>query len=188
MANKLPDNVRKAIKERVFTLADKIGYSNQSRKDNGMFLNSLVNDPEVGGVLKEYIPLVGIRHYIKDAFLHDYARTQNRKKLDKISFEDVIYKTFEVRAQFVGSIKNAYIYRDDTNNVYLLHLGTYLKWETALRKLLECIIANPNLEQNAQKVYLCLVLTVSNGEMSFGDQEQVKKALQYIRVHVHFVR
>lgn len=188
MANKLPKEISKAVKERIFARADAVEYACQSRTENGVFLDSLTNDPKIGGVLREYMPQSDVRTYIKDGVLNAYSKEVVRKKLNKVSFDSVIQRTFGVDAQPVGRIKEARIYRDQDNHAYLLHSGTYLKWETALRKLLECIASNPQLDDNSQEVHLCLVLAVSNGEMSFGDQEQIQKALQYIGVRVYFVR
>lgn len=188
MANKLPKEISKVVKERIFARADEVEYACQSRKENGAFLDSLTNDPEIGGVLREHMPQNAVRTYIKDGVLNAYAKEAVRKKLNKVSFDSVIQRTFGVDAYFVGSIKGAHIYRDQDNHVYLLHSGTYLKWETALRKLLECVASNPHLGNNSKEVHLCLVLAVSNGEMSLGDKEQIQNALEYIGVRVYFVR
>ena len=78
--------------------------------------------------------------------------------------------------------------RSNNNDVFLLQSGTVLKWETALRKLLECVVANPQISNTARSVKLCLVLVVHNGEMSFGDQTQIESAQDYIGVKVFFVK
>ena len=69
-----------------------------------------------------------------------------------------------------------------------MHSGTYLKWETALRKLLECVASVDLLQDNTKSANLCLVLTVSNGEITLADQVHLQKALDYIGVKVFLVK
>ena len=188
MANKLPKEISKEVKNRIFARADAVDYACQTRTDNGAFLDSLTNDPEIGGLLRNHMPADAVRTYIKDGVLNAYAKEVVRSKLGKVNFETVICQVYNADARLVGKWKDVRIYRDSNNNAYLLHTGTYMKWETALRKLLEFVASNTTLNDNSNSVFLCLVLAVSNGEMSFGDQEQIEKALRYINVRVYFAR
>ncbi len=188
MAVKLPSDVSKTIKTLTFARADEFGYGSRSRTENGAFLNSLVDDPEIGGKLRDYMPADAVRTYIKDGVLNAYAKAEVRKKLNHISLETVIRNLFNTEAHSVGKINSTHIYRSEENDVYLIQSGTYLKWETALRKLLECVAANDNIQNQANSVHLCLLLAVSCGEMSFGDQSQLEKALKYIGVRVFFAK
>lgn len=188
MAIKLPSDVRKAIKKLVFERADKFGYGSRSRTENGAFINSLVEDPEIGGRLKQYMREETVRTYIKDGVLNAYAKAEVKKKLSNINIETVIRNVYNTEAREVGKLEQTYIMRNDANDVFLIHTGTYLKWETALRKLLE-FVASPNtMIAQAKSVNLCLLLTVSNGELTFADQSHLEKALDYIGVKVYFAR
>ena len=188
MAVKLPADVSKEIKKLTFEKADAFVYGSRSRTENGAFINALVEDSEIGGRLREYMPADAVRTYIKDGVLNAYAKALVRNKFNHISLEDVIESIYGESAKPVGTIKGTHIYRDENNSIYLIHLGTYLKWETALRKLLECVACNTQITEQAQTVHLCLVLAVSNGEMSFGDRQQIERALNYINVKVYFAR
>ena len=188
MAVKLPAEVSKEIKRLTFEKADAFVYGSRSRTENGAFINSLVEDSEIGGRLREYMPANAVRTYIKDGVLNAYAKALVRKKFNSVSLETVIDRVYGVSAKSVGSINGTHIYRSDDNSIYLINLGTYLKWETALRKLLECVACNTHITEQAKSVNLCLLLAVSNGEMSFGDQQQIERALHYINVKVYFAR
>ena len=139
MAVKLPSDVSKTIKDLTFTRANEFGYGSRSRTENGAFINSLVEDPEIGGRLRDYMPANAVRTYIKDGVLNAYAKAEVRKRLNHVTIESVIRSIFNVDAHLVGKIHNTQIYRSEANDIYLVQSGTYLKWETALRKLLECV-------------------------------------------------
>ncbi len=188
MPVRLPPDVGKKIKKLVFAKADEFGYGSRTRTENGAFINSLVEDPEIGGILKQYMRENQVLTYIKDGILNAYAKAEVRKKLNHVSLESVIRQVYHVEAGEVGKSGQTSIYRSETNDVYLIHTGTYLKWETALRKLLECVAANDGIREKSNTVSLCLLLTVSNGEMTFADQTQLEKALEYIGVKVYFAR
>lgn len=188
MAVKLPNDVSKHLKTVVFERADEFGYGSRSRIENGAFLTSLAEDPEIGGKLREYMPANAVRTYIKDGVLNAYAKAEVRKKLNHVTLDTVIKNLFGVDASPVGKINSTNIYRSVDNDIYLVQSGTYLKWETALRKLLECVASNDQIGDQANSVNLCLLLAVSCGEMSFGDQQQIEKALAYIGVKVYFAQ
>ena len=187
MPVKLPHDVSTKIKALVFAKADKFGYGSRTRTENGFFINSLVEDPEIGGVLGQYMRENQVRTYIKDGVLNAYAKAEVRKKLNRISLESVVLQVYHMEAGEVGKSGQTSIYRSASNDLFLIHTGTYLKWETALRKLLECVAANDKISE-ANSVNLCLLLTVSSGEMTFADQQQLEKALDYIGVKVYFAR
>ena len=104
-----------------------------------------------------------------------------------MSAESVIAALYHTKVTKVATIKETKIFRSNDNCSYLVTFGTYLKWETALRKALECVQASSKVKE-ASSVHLCLVLAVCNGEMSFGDQKQIEGALEYIGVKVFFVK
>lgn len=188
MAVKLPTDVRKTIKKLVFARADEFGYGSRSRVENGAFLNSLAEAPEIGGALRQYMRENQVRTYIKDGILNAYAKAEIRKKLNYISIESVIQQVYHVEAKEIGKVNHTCVYRSESNDIFLIHTGTYLKWETALRKLLECVASADGLSEKANTVSLCLLLTVGIGEMTLADQKQLEKALEYIGVKVCFAR
>lgn len=186
MAVKLPNHVSKEIKNRIFSKADDIGYSSCSRIESGAFLNALAEDENIGGVLRQYMSAASVRTYIKDGVLNAYAKAKIKQRLDGISPEDTIRSVFGVEASLVATKKETRILRSANKDVFLITTGTFLKWETALRKQLECIVSTPSIKE-ATSINLCLIIVVSNGEMSFGDQKQVEDALAYVGVKVRFL-
>lgn len=52
MAKKLPSQLQRKIKEAVFTQADAFGYAARNRTENSAFMDELISDPNIGGVLR----------------------------------------------------------------------------------------------------------------------------------------
>ena len=61
MGKVLPNDLSKAIKKAIYQKADEFGYSTSGRIESGQFLDQLVEDPEIGGRLREYLPKERIR-------------------------------------------------------------------------------------------------------------------------------
>ena len=57
MANALPKNIQAKVKRAVYKKADEFGYMECGRIESGRFLDILVDDPDVGKIIIEYMPL-----------------------------------------------------------------------------------------------------------------------------------
>ena len=72
MANALPKNIQAKVKRAVYKKADEFGYMECGRIESGRFLDILVDDPDVGKIIIEYMPKERVRTYIKDGILNAY--------------------------------------------------------------------------------------------------------------------
>lgn len=188
MANKLPKNVSSEVRNRTYTKCDEYGYSSRSRTENTAFMNSLVEEPEIGGRLREYMTGEEVRTYIKDTLLNAYAKANVKRKLACLTPMNVVSSVFNIKTNFVGRLGETSICRSGNNTIYLVQTGTLLKWETALRKVLECLAANPHLSEKSSSLEMCLLLVVTNDELSYGDKHQIEIALGFIGVKVCFTQ
>ena len=188
MANKLPKNVSREVRNRTYAKCDEYGYSSRSRTENTAFMNSLVEEPEIGGRLREYMTGEEVRTYIKDTLLNAYAKANVKRKLACLTPMDVVLSVFAIETDFVGRLGETSICRSCSNAIYLVQTGTLLKWETALRKVLECVAAHPHLSENSSSLEMCLLLVVTNDELSYGDRQQIEVALGFIGVKVFFAQ
>ena len=84
MANSLPKNVQTEIRKAVYKKAEEFGYMECGRIESGRFIDTLVEDPEVGCVLIEYLPKERVRTYIKDGVLNAYAKNLTKKALARV--------------------------------------------------------------------------------------------------------
>ena len=81
MANALPKNIQAKVKRAVYKKADEFGYMECGRIESGRFLDTLVDDPEVGKVIIEYMPKERVRTYIKDGVLNAYTKAATKRAL-----------------------------------------------------------------------------------------------------------
>lgn len=181
----IPEEKRAQIFALAYERADSFGYATRNRPDNGMFMNNLVNDPEIGGVLAQFMPQEAVKTYIKDTILNHYTKDLVKRKSAAIEPVAVFQTVFGVDTLFVGEKKPVAVCRGADNEVYVLSVGTYLKWETALRKALEHIASMESIHKD--HVHICLGLVVINDDITIGDKRHIEAALDLIGAKVYFV-
>lgn len=187
---KLPNKIAARTKALVFAKADEFGYSTRNRTENAQFLNSLVDDAEIGGVLREYLPKENVRTYIKDAILNAYSKQLTKNILDDVSPADTIQQTYgvssEVIQQCTGKDSRLSVSRSDDGCIFVVSGGTVLKWETALRKALELIAREPGLLTDGRTPTICLRLVATNNGLTDADKKHMTTALAAIGVQAVF--
>jgi hypothetical protein len=182
---KVPYDVAKEIKELVFEEADQVRYLSQSRTNNGVFLENLVNKPEVGGRLADYMAKTEVKTYIKDAILNRYAKdklSQQRPTELKSVIQTIIGLT---NAELVeeSAAKGIKLYKASDKFVVVSD-GTYLKWETALRKAL-LFISNKPFAQDSSSVSILLTLFARHQKVPASDNKHLAKALAFCNGYIH---
>ena len=182
MPNKLPKDKEKLIKKRVFAKADEVGYARSGRVENGRFMDELVEDPEIGGILKEYMDKERIRTYIKDSVLNRYAKDLNKATLSCKTPKQLIQDTYDENADIIQKTGNISVLRSTGGAIYVVSAGTVLKWETALKKALELIAKEPNLIQNGVPPKICLHLAASSSMLADSDKRSIRFALGLVGV------
>lgn len=188
MASKnIPDYVRKRIFELVYAKADAHGYAYRNRKDNSDFMNELVENPEVGGVLIQYMERARVRTYIKDTILNRYTKDLKEKKLSSGSITDLLSDFYDAGIDWVGDCgASISVFRGNNNVYFVVGKGTVLKWETALRKALEFVANSDDIIKTAH-IRICLLLVVMSDDMTQSDKDQIAKALMKVGVDVCFL-
>lgn len=189
--NNLPKAVRKEIFDAVYKKADEFGYMKCDRVQSGQFMDSLVDDPDIGARLGEYMPNERVRTYIKDTILNRYTKNANSHALASITSEGTIKKVFGEEAAVIGNVTSkgnvlSILRASDTGNIFVVSSGTTLKWETALRKALEIIASRPNLTVNNKVPSICLKLSAANPTLTEADKEAIQSALGAVGVKAVF--
>jgi len=180
MSKKVPDKIAKEIKECVFGEADKFNYLARSRTDNGMFLDQLVTMKDVGSRLSQYMPRAEVRTYIKDAILNRYSKDKTQEERPD-DFVPIIKSGLDIDAHFIERENKTQIslYKSPNAHCYVVVAdGTYLKWETALRKALLYIASKPFSAQDNMEVYIMLALFARHQKISPSDFRHLQKALK----------
>lgn len=186
MAKVLSKNRREKIVAAIYEKADEFGYATSGRIESGRFLDQLVEDPEIGGVLKEYYNKERVRTYIKDGVLNAYKKKLKYDTLAIYTPEAVIKSTYGCTAAVIqkgkGSDNSITVLRSEDGNIYVVSQGTVLKWETALRKALEIIAREPGLSVNGHTPSISLLLASVNGTLTEADKQHIFIALEAINV------
>lgn len=190
MAKVLTSEQKAQIKKVVFEKADAFGYASSGRSDSGKFMDELVEDSEVGNILKQYMAKERVRTYIKDTILNAYTKELTRKILTAISPSDTIRELYGVESSIIqkcsGKDASVSVSRSVDGRIFVTSGGAVLKWETALRKALELIARQPMLIVDDATPIICLHLAVVSQDITDGDKKHITDALAAISVKAYF--
>jgi hypothetical protein len=179
MGKKIPNKVAKEIKDLVYQKADEVNYLARSRTDNGVFFDQLVEMEDVGERLFQYMRKAEIRTYIKDAILNRYSKDKKQEERPQ-KLEQVIKELLDVDAEQVEFDKSKQItlYKDISNSCFIVIVdGTFLKWETALRKALLYIAAKPFSSRGNVQIKIILTLFARYQKTCDSDIRLLNKSL-----------
>lgn len=186
MSNAPPANVAREIKELVYAAADDFGYLRRGRVENGQFIAELVKREEVGQVLKYYMATGEVRTYIKDAILNRYSKDK-AAEASPDDFETLLLSKYGMDYVEMESLQGGRLrlHRCLSEAGYVVSsVGTYLKWETALRKALLYVPGKP-FAQSPKEVKLLLVLYAQGRPIPDPDRRLLEKALSPCGAAVH---
>jgi hypothetical protein len=190
MPKTLTDAQQKKIKKAIYKKADEFGYMTSGRIESGRFMDELVDDPDIGGVLKEYMTKERIRTYIKDGVLNAYTKAKNRSALSTTTPEATVENLFSLSASIIqrcnGKNSGVFVLRAENGSIFVVSSGTTLKWETALRKALELIAREPRLSVEGKTPFICLQLSEASQELTEADRNHIRTALNAIGVKAVF--
>ena len=188
--NSMPKKVRDKIFAIVYKKADDFGYMECDRVQSGQFMDLLVDDPDVGLILIEYMPKERVRTYIKDTILNRYTKLVNHRALAAVTPEDTIKEVYGEEAAIIDDVTSKgnvlSILRSETGNIYVVSNGTVLKWETALRKALEIIASKPTLSVEDKSPSVCLKLSTPTQSLTDADKKLIQSALGAVGVKAVF--
>ena len=188
MARDLPKGIQVKVREAVYRKADNFGYMHKSRVDNGLFMENLIKDREVGGILTQLMERDAIKTYIKDAVLNRYMK--EKKKTILPSHPDgllpIVKKLYQQGANSIHAANPVFLFRLDNSDILLIAQGTLLKWETALRKALEFIEKSPGLPPKEGSFHVVLNIASLGQPSTAADREHLRKTLAYVGVDIYF--
>lgn len=163
---------------------------NGDRVKNGQFMDMLVEDPDVGGLLRQYMPKERVRTYIKDTILNRYTKEATSRTLSSKTPEQIIKEEYGESSSVIqkvkGSAYDCHVLRSEAGNIFIVSEGALLKWETALRKGLEIIANEPNLTIEGKVPSLCLKLSLAGQSPTDADKKLIRTALAAAGVKATF--
>lgn len=189
MTNRPPKNISDVVKAAIYKAADDAKYMAMSRVDSGQFMDGLVKRKDIGGVLEGYIAKQQIRHYIKDGVLNRYTKDKARDAYE-LNLDAIIKNEFGFDVSKSDDGNGVVLYRSQQCAVdgkyVVVAKGTFLKWETALRKAL-CFIAAAPFAQNAKSIQILLVLYAQEKVIPPADKKLLENALKVCGSKAHIV-
>ncbi len=183
----IPDDVKAQVVSRVRACLDDAGYFSQALTDNSQLFDSMTADPLIGGVLGQYMKKEKIRTYIKDGIIGKYAKLKNEEmlstekvKADLENFEGSPISILSDKGQVIVGIN------DTDGAIIYAAKGTVLKWESALRKVLENRAKSQNQENMIIRMYL--ILSNTGRKLTEAEQQSISKTLGIVDVRVILIR
>jgi predicted transcriptional regulator len=179
MSTKLPPEVAKRVKKTVCEAADDVEYLGMSRTNAGNFLNGLVARQDVGEIIAQYVKKDQVRHYIKDAILNRYSKdkTLQAKPTD---LSHIIREKYGSECEISHKEQKLALYRlmskGHEKEYVVVADGTFIKWETALKKALLFIAARP-FSKSASDIHILLLLYAQHKKVAPSDKKNLQSAL-----------
>lgn len=179
MINKVPTKVSNSVKKVVYTLADQVKYLAQGRTENGVFMDKLISNAKVGGVLVDYMPRADIKTYIKDAILNRYSKDK-KEQANQTDNKELIKLFFKLNANKLehAAVPKVSLYKTAEAGIFIVVAeGTYLKWETAFRKAILYGASKPFFKKTDSKIMILLKLFASQKIIPESDKRLLHRAL-----------
>ena len=184
----IPRDTANDLKERVFNKADEVGYLSLSRTDSQDFMDQLVAAPDIGQVIAQFRKKERVRTYIKDAILNRYSKDKARDaRPDNLA--PIIKRQFGFPVVVIEEAEDIVLYRSSDGSLsqyVLVANGSYIKWETALKKALLYLPDKPFSQNNDTAVGVMLTLFCSGTKINNADKEHLRKALVACNAKVYF--
>ena len=185
--NVIPANVANKLVEVVYKEADRVGYLTFTKPQSATFMETLVEMPNVGGVLLQYMERAGVKTYIKDSILHDYTDKKKAGQIpsvgvllewcrEHLSLSDLaivenVDKPWTKIMLFVSLSAKQYV---------LIADGSYKLWGTAVQKALTYRADKPFAEKEGYTTKLVLSLYCKGTPISHVERIALAKALEYL--------
>lgn len=187
MSVNMPRAVMTEIRKLVYQRLDAVNYLAQGRVENGKFMEQLARNPVIGGRIAEYTGKEKVKTYIKDALINRYAKERTKPPSD-LSPTVVGVVGEKVARVDGGGDRDIRLYRGG-GTLVVVSCGRLLKWETALRKLLEYMGRNGGrLEHSSsRRLVLMLVLMTGGKRIPSSDKELLERSLKTIQVKVRLL-
>lgn len=186
MTNNIPSEIREKIKVIVYDQANEYDYLNRTRPENSAFMDRLVRDPRVGGVIREYRNDNDVKTYIKDAILNHYSKEKRSLSRNISSAVPTIHGGRITEVSY-NKGNNISIHKAvESSKLFVVARSSYLKWETGVRKLALHVAGNAVLMSN-NDITLILVIFLHDCIINDSDKKLVEDALKVLDVSCSWI-
>ena len=179
----IPPTVKAQVVSRVKEQLEDAGYFSQGMFNSTVMLDDMTADPQIGGVLAQYMRKDKVRTYIKDCIIGKYAKKKNGELLstERLQFE---LEKREGPVLLQADKNQVVTFIAETDGCFIFAAkGTVLKWESALRKVLEKRVQIDTGEEEMQvKTYL--ILSNTGRLLTDSERENLNRTLGLVNVKV----
>jgi hypothetical protein len=185
MSVNIPKNIKNDIKKLIYARLDECSYLSQTMRENGAVMERLARDPDIGGKIAEYTGREKVKTYIKDAMINKYSKLRTKAPDD---LSDIVASVFGGTAKKQPSrppSKGVDVYKNNKGDLVIVSSGRLLKWESALRKLLEHIGRDLSSTGASRPAHKMLIVLVSGGKkIPPADVQHLQRSLGSINVQI----
>jgi len=179
----IPPTVKAQVVSRVREQLEEAGYFSQGLFNSTVMLDDMAADSQIGGVLAQYMRKDKVRTYIKDCIIGKYAKKKNGELLstERLKFElEKREGTVSLHAE-----KNQVVtFINENDGCFIFAAkGTVLKWESALRKVLELRV-QIDAGQEGMQVKTYLFLSNTGRTLTDGERQNLNRTLGLVNVKV----
>jgi len=174
---KMPKDIVQELRRIVFSEADDFNYCGRDRVENGAFIKRLVKDARIGGVISKYYPQDHIKTYIKDGILNAYSKAKAAEKRPA-NVLPLLEAKLSVKLHKIDEESSVTLFSSlGAREMYVVSEGTYIKWETALRKALLYMAGKPFMQGRPDAVRIILVLSAAGKMIPTSDVLHLERSL-----------
>ena len=190
MSVRIPKDVMISIREQVYKILDEVQYLSQDRKENGKVMERLVADPDIGGRIAEYVGKARIKTYIKDAVINRYAKERTRPPTDLSSILEDVYGAKYLPLVLSKGRSDVSVFRSESGSIAVVCCGRLLKWESALRRLIEFLgQKGEKLRiQSPERPDMLLILMSGGKVIPDSDRTLLEKNLAIVNVRATILK
>jgi hypothetical protein len=177
---RLKPSIKEEIKVHVKNRAEQFNYRLKSNVENSQFIESLVRDKDIGVRLSQFMPKEKIRVYIKDAIL----KRISKEWMDESRPEDeysILQKHFGMNFHLFDEEKGVKVYisesKENERKYVITAIGTYLKWESALRKAILYPTGKPFAEEPGVQIHIIILLNLCDKKIPNSEKDLLYRSL-----------
>ena len=101
--------------------------------------------------------------------------------MDQYTPVAAIQETYGVKVSQIGKSGDVSICKSTENQlIYLVDYSTLIRWESALRRILEYIAKTPSVYSQSKNIRICLVIVDQTNRLTYSDKMYLSKALEYV--------
>lgn len=187
--NMLPHDTNAKIKALIIAEIEEKKWMSMSKTAARALMTQLVERRDIGGRLKDYMPPEDVRTWIKEAVFNNYPKKKRGEAHDLLNHTSIIKGLYGCDCALIDEpSQDVRLYRSEGSHkssaFVVVADGTFLKWETALRKALLFLPGKPFMDTGVS-VHTLLTLYAKENHIIKSKKDHLAAALNRCHAKVH---